>query len=245
MPDLGHDEEEHARTESGPVPESRLSRRQVFTASAIAAGAGLTSVSACSSSGAEAGAAGGGQAVSLGASGTTTVEFRGRVTQSGQSFTSYGYLIRASHADQGDLFSGTALSEKTALLTAYATGDLRARTTDDVVHALDIVGTMTVYQRSSPGATFDDPASFKTGTSVARYNMTLQDILTVIALNTGLPTLTGDMVQTAARALSGPLAGQTFGRNGTRLRFFATGLGHKTDDAPTAQLEIAGNWSVE
>jgi len=50
---------------------------------------------------------------------------------------------------------------------------------------------------------------------------------------------------TAAHALSGPLAGQKFGRKGTRLRFFATGLGHKLNDAPTAQLEIAGNWSIE
>jgi hypothetical protein len=245
MPDLGHDEEERARMGSGSVPEGRLSRRRVMTASAVAAGAGLTSVSACSSSGSQADAGTDGQAVSLGASGTTTVEFRGRVTQSGQSFTSYGYLIRASHADQSDLFSGTALSEKTALLTAYATGDLRARTTDDVVHALDIVGTMTVYQRSNPGADFNSPSSFQVGTLVARYDMTLQDILTVIALNTGLPTLTGDMLQTAAQALSSPLTGQKFGRKGTRLRFFATGLGHKLTDAPTAQLEIAGNWSIE
>jgi hypothetical protein len=216
-----------------------------MTASAVAAGAGLTSVSACSSSGSQADAGTDGQVVSLGASGATTVEFRGRVTQSGTSFTSYGYLIRASHADQSDLFSGTALSEKTAMLTAYATGDLRARTTDNVVHSLDIVGTMTVHQRSNPGADFNNPSSFQVGTLVARYDMTLQDILTVIALNTGLPTLTGDMLQTAAGALSGPLAGQKFGKKGTRLRFFATGLGHKTDDAPTAQLEIAGNWSIE
>ena len=215
-----------------------------MTASAVAAGAGLTSVSACSSSGSAAAAAGG-QAVSLGDSGTTTVEFRGRVTQSGTSFTSYGYLIRASHADQRDLFSSTDLSETTALLTAYATGDLQARTTDGVVHALDIVGTMAVYQRSSPGASFGDPSSFQAGPPVARYDMRLQDILTVIATNTGLPTLTGDMRQTLAHALSGPLAGQTFGRKGTRLRFFATGLGNKTDDAPTAKLEIAGNWSIE
>ena len=216
-----------------------------MTASAVAAGAGLASASACSSSGSQ-DTGTGDQAVSLGASGTTTVEFRGRVTQSGQSFTSYGYLIRASHADQGDLFSGTALSEKTALLTAYATGDLRARTTDDVVHALDIVGTMTVYQRSSPGASFSDPSSFQAGTPVARYDMTLQDILTVIAMNTGLPTLTGDMLQTAAATLSGPLAGQKFGRPGAQLRFFATGLGTRTDPVLFhSQLEIAGNWSIE
>jgi hypothetical protein len=104
---------------------------------------------------------------------------------------------------------------------------------------------MTVYQRSSPGASFGDPSSFQDGTPVATYDMTLQDILTVILPNTGLPTLTGDMLQTAAQALSGPLAGQKFGKKGTRLRFFATGLGHKLTEAPTAQLEIAGNWSIE
>jgi hypothetical protein len=243
MPDRGHDKEERARAGSGSAQEGRLSRRRVMTASAVFAGAGLAVAPTMSAA-----ADTGGQAVSLGDSGTTTVEFRGRVTQSGttgQSFTSYGYLIRASNTDQSDLFAGTTLSESTALLTAYATGDLQARTTDDVVHALDIVGTMTVYQRSSPGATFADPSSFKVGTLVATYDMTLQDILTVILPNTGLPTLSGDMVQTAAQTLSGPLAGQKFGRKGTRLRFFATGLGHKLSDAPTAQLEIAGNWSIE
>ena len=242
MPDLGRDKEEHARTGSGSAPESRLSRRRMMAAATAVAGVGLGSVPIAAE------ASTGGQAVSLGDSGTTTVEFRGRVTQSGttgQSFTSYGYLIRASHADQGDLFSGTPLSEATALLTAYATGDLRARTVDMAVHSLDIVGTMTVYQRSQPGASFNDPSSFQVGTPVARYNMTLQDILTVFATDTGLPTLTGDMLQTAARALSGPLSGQTFGRRGTRLRFFATGLGQKTNPAPNAQLEIAGNWSIE
>ena len=107
------------------------------------------------------------------------------------------------------------------------------------------MGTLTIYQRSGPGADFNNPSSFQVGTPVARYDMTLQDVLTVFVLLQGLPTLTGDMLQTAARALSGPLAGQTFGRKGTRWWFFATGLGQKTGDAPTAELEIAGNWSIE
>jgi len=242
MPDLGHDKENQAGTGSGAAPQSRVSRRQVMTASAVVAGVGLASVPARSE------ADSGGPAVSLGEPGMTTVEFRGRVIQSGssgQSFTSFGYLIRASHADDSGLFDGMPLSEATALLTAYAAGDLRARTVDMSVHALDIVGTMTVYQREQPGASFNDPSSFQVGTPVARYDMTLQDVLTVFATDTGLPTLTGDMLQTAAHALSGPLAGQTFGRRGTRLRFFATGLGHRTDPAPNAQLEIAGNWSIE
>jgi hypothetical protein len=243
MSDLNHDKENKADAGSGAVPQTRLSRRRVMTVSAAVAGVGL----AAAPGEAEAASSGGG-AVSLGKSGTTTVEFRGRVLQSGasgHSFTSFGYLIRASHAKRTGLFHGTPLSESTALLTAFGTGELRARTVDVAVHSLDIVGTMTVYQRKQPGADFANPASFKVGTVVARYDMTLQDILTVFATDTGLPTLTGDMVQTAAHALSGPLAGQTFGRRGTRLRFFATGLGHKTDPAPHAELEIAGNWSIE
>jgi len=243
MSDREHDTEQHARGGSGPASESRLSRRRVMAVSAAVAGAGLASVPAAAQAGT------GGQAVSLGPSGTTTVEFRGRVTQSGdtgQSFISYGYLIRASNAGNDGLFAGTPLSEATALLTAYATGDLQARTVDTSVHALDIVGTLTVYQRKQPGASFADPSSFQAGTPVARYSMTLQDVLTVFMPGQGLPTLTGDMAQTAARALSGPLSGQTFGRAGTRLRFFATGLGTLTDAAkPNSQLEIAGNWSIE
>jgi len=242
MPDLGHAKKTKARGASESAPEKGLSRRRAMTVSAAVAGVGVASVPAAVE------AATGGQAVSLGKPGTTTVEFRGRVLQSGstgQSFTSFGYLIRASHAKHNGLFQGTPLSEATALLTAFATGVLQARTVDMAVHSLDIVGTMTVYQRKQPGASFTSPSSFRVGTPVARYHMTLQDILTVFATDTGLPTLTGDMLQTAAHALSGPLAGQTFGRTGTRLRFFANGLGQRTNLAPHAQLEIAGNWSIE
>src|SRR5262249_56675318 len=147
-----------------------------------------------------------------------------------ESFTSYGYLIRASNADESGLFAGTPPSGTTALetfalLTAYATGDLVGRVTDISVHSLDIVGTMTIYQRSQPGASFNDPSSFQVGTPVASYDMTLQDVLTVFAPAQGLPTLTGDMLQTSAATISGPLAGQRFGRPGARVRFFAARLG--------------------
>ncbi|MGN6792109.1 MAG: hypothetical protein ACTHJW_06935 [Streptosporangiaceae bacterium] len=245
MADFGHEGQNSART--GAASAGRVSRRAVITSSAVttsavAAGMALPGVTA------EADTATGGLAVSLGKPGAMTVEFRSRVVQSGaagQSFTSFGYLIRASHAKRAGLFHGTPLSEATALLTAYATGDLHARTVDVSVHSLDIIGTLTVFQRKHPGASFDHPMSFRVGTPVARYDIRLQDVLTVFATDTGLPTLTGDMLQTAAHALSGPLAGRTFGRRGTRLRFFATGLGHRTDPAPHAELEIAGNWSIE
>jgi hypothetical protein len=243
MRDSRQDKDDHAAAKSEVARDGRPSRRQVMTATAVVAGVGIASVPATAD------AATGAPAVSLGEPGTTTVEFRGRITQSGssgQSFTGYGYLIRATHAQPGALFDGTPPRESTALLTMYATGDLTARVLDTSVHSLDIVGALTVYQRSQPGADFNDPSSFQAGTPVARYDLTLQDVLAVYATGKGLPTLTGDMRQTAAHAMSGPLSGKTFGRAGTRLRLFATGLGTLTDPVTlNAQLEIAGNWSIE
>lgn len=188
-------------------------------------------------------------AVGVGPQGATTVEFRGRIAQTGASgdlFTSYGYLTRATHARTAHLFHGTPHNQSSALLTAYATGNLSARILDQSVHELDIVGTLTVFQRKHPGAHFNDPASFKVGKPVARFDLRLQDILAVYAQGKGIPTLTGDMRQTAAHRLAGGLAGHRFGHKGLRLRMFATGLGTLTDPVTlNAELEIAGNWSVE
>jgi hypothetical protein len=186
---------------------------------------------------------------SAGPRGSTVVEFRGRISQtgpSGQAFTSLGYLTKVARTARSDLFDGSPYTVSTALLTAVASGQLRARVLDMSVHSLDIAGRMTVFQRRRGGADFADPASFEVGSPVAAYDLVLQDILTVYAPASGLPTLTGDMLQTTARALSGPLAGLRFGRRGTRLRMFATGLGVLTDPQTlNADLEIAGNWSAE
>lgn len=223
----------------------RVSRRRVLTSAGAAVIGGVGLVAA----GPVAASATADSAVGVGPRGTTTVEFRGRISQtgsSGQSFTSYGYLIRATNARTADFFQGSPHNESTALFTAFATGDLVARVLDQSVHSLDIAGVLTVYQRSHPGADFGHPASFQVGTPVARFDLTLQDMLAVFAAGKAIPTLNGDMRQTAAHALSGGLAGRTFGHDGLRLRMFATGLGTLTDPVTlNADLEIAGNWSVE
>ncbi|MFL6137309.1 MAG: hypothetical protein ACJ74O_05845 [Frankiaceae bacterium] len=225
-----------------------LSRRRLL------AGAGLAVAGGVGLAGATAGPAAAEESerhgrVGVARGGATACEFRSRVAQSGstgETFTSYGYLTAAHGAGPEALFAGSRRDESTALLTAYAAGALVQRILDMSVHALDIEGTLTVYQRSAPGASFDDPSSFQEGTPVATFALTLQDILAVFAPAQGIPTLTGDMRQTAARALSGPLAGRRFGRVGLRGRFFATGLGRLVDPVTlNALLELAGNWTVE
>jgi hypothetical protein len=227
---------------AGSTRGDGVSRRKLVTAG-VATGLGATLVSG------ESAEAAGGTRAATGPRGSTVVEFRARIEQDGtggENFTSYGYLTQVANTSRAKIFDPGTRNETTALLTAYARGDLKARVLDMSVHSLDIVGTMTLYQRKYGGADFTDPSSFKVGTVVGKYDLLLQDVLTVFAAGQGLPTLTGDMVQTKAHALSGPLAGLTFGKPDSRLRMFATGLGKLVDPVTlNAMLEIAGNWSVE
>jgi hypothetical protein len=185
--------------------------------------------------------------VGVGPDDATVAEFRGRISQSGdtgQRFHATGFLTKLHGARTADLFHGTP-AVGTALFTVYASGELRNRVLDQSVHALDIHGVLSVYQRHAPGAHFGDTASFRVGHLVASFTLVLQDVLTVFAPATGIPTLTGDMRQTRSAKLHAGLAGKHFGASGQRLRMFATGLGHLTDPKTlNAELEIAGNWTA-
>jgi hypothetical protein len=224
------------RTDS---PES-ISRRRVLTG----AGAAVAGAAALGAAGVDVAVAADGSRVAVSHVGTVAVEFRARIEQSaGEAFVSYGYLTRVAGLAAKDLFAGTP-SDATALFTAYATGRLVARTSDQSVHALDIKGTLDVYQRRTAGATFGSPDSFRQGRRVATYDLRLQDVLTVFAPAKGLPTLVGDMRQTSDRKLAEPHSDQRFGSDGRRLRLDATGIGTLTNPvALDALLEIAGGWT--
>jgi hypothetical protein len=221
----------------------RPTRRGVLTGAGLAIAGGVAATATATSAAAA-------PAVGVGhpARGTA-VEFRGRITQSGpsgQRFVARGILTALAGAHLSDLFDGATRTIASALFTVTARGDLVSRVLDQSVHALDIAGTLSVYQRRHGGADFDRPASFSEGTEVAQFAMTLQDVLAVFAEARGLPTLSGDMRQTKAGALGGSLAGKSFGVSGQRLRMLATGIGELVDPQTlNAELEVAGNWSVE
>lgn len=229
--------------EDGTTNGGALTRRTVLGGAGVAIATGVA-VTASSASGASASAS----AVATGPTGTTVVEFRGRISQSGpngEQFASYGYLTSMNGASARDMFGAGTPSDATALFTVAATGDLVSRVLDTRVHLLDIVGELAVYQRDSPGASFADPSSFSVGHQVARFALQLQDVLAVFAPASGLPTLTGDMRQKLAGGLFNGLRGSTFGDKGDRFRMFATGIGTLVDPVTlNAELEIAGNWSA-
>ena len=232
-------------TQATPDPTGVLSRRQALTAAGALAAGSVASVSAAAGSGSE---PTGGQ-VGIAPSPANAVEFRARFVQtgsSGEDFAAYGYLTRAEGTSDSDLFAGAAHNVTSTLFTAYASGKLTQRVLDKSVHALDIEGALTIYQRITAGASFDFPSSFQVGMPVARFDLTLQDILTVFLPGRGIPTLAGGMRQTLADRLVGPPVGRRFGRMGSRARFFATGVGNLVDPVTlNAELEMVGNWVVE
>ena len=129
--------------------------------------------------------------------------------------------------DSGRLFTGSPRDEAHAVFTISATGTLRFRSVEGVVHALDIDGALLVLTGGRP---------------VARYALELQDVLTVIDTGKGLPVLNGEADQVEAGSLGGL---RRFGRVGQSARFVATGIGNRSDDGPVegaqATLSVAGS----
>jgi hypothetical protein len=218
-----------------------MSRRQALGAAGLLA-AGATAVgTAAASEAAFAGLVGMAPAPALAAA------FHARLFQTGavgERFTALAYLTGLAGVDDAELFDGSVRQAGSARYTAVATGDLARRSIDVAVHSIDVEGTLTVYQRAAPGASFDDPASFEDGIPVARFDVTLQDILTVILPGKGIPTLNGMLTQTLAGTVGG--GPRRFGRPGARSRFFATGIGTLVDPVTlNSVLEMAGNWVIE
>lgn len=238
---MARQESDHDSKPESTTPETGPSRRSLLATGLTAAGAGLAL--AASAEGAPDHDDGN---VGVASKGSTAVEFRARFEQTGdvgQSFLGYGYLTRAAGTTDGQLFSGSTHGDATALLTAYAVGHLVRRTVDQAVHELDVEGTLTIYRRSGPGASFADPDSFRQGTPVAVFDITLQDIVTVFAPAQGLPTLNGDLTQTASARI---MNGGRFGHVGAQARLYATGLGRLTDPARlNSMLEMAGHWTTK
>jgi hypothetical protein len=228
------------------VADALLSRRQALTAAGAMAAAGVASAQSTVTAPTGASAVG---MVGIAAAPANAVEFRAHFTQTGatgQNFEAFGYLTRVAGLSDTELFAGAPAGPGTALFSAVASGALVNRVHDGgFVHTLDVEGTLTVYQRSAPGATFDDPESFKVGTPVAQFAVSLQDVLTVIAPGKGLPSLNGVLRQTAAERLSSAPAARRFGRIGSNARMFATGLGELVDPVTlNSRLDMAGNWVI-
>jgi len=236
---------ESSHQEGGAASEG-VSRRRVISGAGLALATGLAAGTGAAIVGAPLAGASDGQAIATGQPGTTALEFVCRIAQEGTDFSGLGYLTQVAGVDPDTLFTDPGQRDVThALVVATATGTLVARSVDGAVHALDIVGDLDIFLRRSGGASFADRRTFTTSQQLASYALKLQDVLTVIAPQTGLPVLNG----TAEQVDVGTIGGRRFGRNGQDLRFAANGTGSRTDTKPdlsnvSAQLTIAGSLIV-
>ncbi len=225
-----------SRSASADVEASssgRPSRRHVLRAAA--AGAAVTASGVTLPSAVSAGSTDGDQSASL------VFSFAGRIDQEGLELTGYGFLTEvAGIPDEvlfGDAFDRT---ESAARLTITGHVTLERRTIRASVFVIDAAGTMEIRSHESPGVSFDDPASFSAGTIVAEYAATLHDVLTVIAPDQGIPTISGELIQTTAADFMLDGTWYRIGSAGTRLTLAGTGLGTRTvADPPRAQLDVA------
>jgi hypothetical protein len=222
------------------VPFSR--RRMLAAGGAAAAGIGLGAVPA------EVDAATGTREVGAPSGRLSATRLVGKIDQNGGNFLAYGFLTVVDGLDQAQLFStvGDPLSESAARFTFQATASLVQREViDDSVFVVDVVGTLTHYYQASPASSFSDPSSFAQGQQIATSSLRLQDVLSTIATNEGIPTIEGPIRQLTARRFT--LGGQRlrFGHPKLATRLFATGRATRTDPvAPVVKLSIAGSTVV-
>jgi hypothetical protein len=229
---MSQDQARDADAERSDVP--RRSRRNLIRTAA--AGVALTAGGVFLESSSAASATGGADASRE----TTAFSFLCRIDQDASDFVGYGFLTEVAGIPEEVLFGdGIDRSEATAPLTIEGTGTLQRRSVRGNVFVLDAVGSLAVHLLDTPGADFAAPASFSAGKVVARYSAALHDVLTVIATNTGIPTMSGELTQTTATGFT--LAGKHYriGSKGTRLILDGTGLGTRTDaEAPRSHIDL-------
>jgi hypothetical protein len=176
--------------------------------------------------------------------GQNAFEFIGRIDQNGADFTGYGYLTQIKDLSYAQIYTNpAAASEDTARFTYVATATLTSRAVLTDVFTIDSQGTITFYfNESPPDRSFDNSASFASGTPIATASIRYQDILLVQAPNKGLASGVSEATQLDATAFT--LDGQSyqFGYPDLLYRYSTIGNGTRVDPGPPiSYVLLAGN----
>jgi hypothetical protein len=173
-------------------------------------------------------------------------ELIGRIDQNDLDFAGYGYLTYIKGLDYADIYTNPANpSEDTARFTYVATATLTSRAILTDVFVIDSQGTITFYFTESPSYRgFDNPASFASGTPIAKASVRYQDILLVQSPNRGLATGISDLTQLNASSFT--LNGQTyqFGQPGLLYRVSTVGNGTRTNLNPLTSFVTQAGYAV-
>jgi hypothetical protein len=182
--------------------------------------------------------------VGIATAGQNAFEFIGRVDQNDVDFSGVGYLTYIRDLSNADIYSNPLNPfEDTARFTYVATATLTSRAILTDVFVIDSQGTITFYfTQTPPNRSFDNVASFASGTPIATASIRYQDILLVQSANEGLATGVSDMVQLDAPAFTLNAQSYQFGEANLLYRLSTVGNGTRTNVAPPISFVLlAGN----
>lgn len=191
--------------------------------------------------------AGPGTAVGTGSRHENVLEFTGQINQVGGEFEFYGYFTFIRGLTPDELFSNPAeASEATARFTFRGAAQLVSHSAHSNVFNIAAIGSLNVYRRGSPGASFDSPSSFVQGQRIASFQGRFQDVIAAFdpdpsAGDTGIADGVGDLTQTLAETFKVGKRNETLGAVGERYRFSWSGWGTIADPGPPISVvEVAG-----
>jgi hypothetical protein len=170
------------------------------------------------------------------------IEVIGSIAQDGVQLTGYGYLTHVAGLRDRQLFAGAGRDEKAARFTFHSVATVTSRAIRPNLFAVVATGELSFFHHPSAGADFAQPDSFAQGTRIAQFDARYENVLTVIAPNQAITTVSGDLRQRAVKAFS--LSGRRvrLGRRGLDYRLSVTGPGTRTDaTAPRAVFDVAGS----
>jgi hypothetical protein len=236
---MGHRELLHCMNDQG----LRLPRRTVLkTALATAAAAPVTLAASHLPVSAQEGED---TTVGRGGPGANGFEFVGVINQLGFDFVFAGFLTRVAGIDPSLMFLGldpTNRSADAARLTIHGVARATSRSIFEPLFVVNGEGQLSIFHNDDGGATFDDLDSFQQGTMVAQGPASLQNVITVIAPQTGIANGNGTLLFTEVSPFT--LGGQAFEfrlfEPAWRISF--VGHGNLIDpDTLESTVAIAGN----
>ncbi|MCB0175658.1 MAG: hypothetical protein KDI02_21995 [Anaerolineae bacterium] len=182
--------------------------------------------------------------VGIGTGGLNAFELIGRTDQNNLDFSGVGYLTYIKGLNNAQIYSNPLdPSEDTARFTYVADATLTSRAVLSDVFVIDAQGTMTIYfTPSPPNRSFNNAASFASGTPIATTSVRYQDILLVQSPNKGNATGVSEVTELSASAFT--LNGQSyqFGQPGLLYRLSTVGNGTRTNlNPPISFVLLAGN----
>ncbi|MCB0168557.1 MAG: hypothetical protein KDI79_30290 [Anaerolineae bacterium] len=184
------------------------------------------------------------QQVGVGVAGQNAFEIIGRIDQNNASFSGVGYLTYIRGLSTSQIYSNPLNpSEDTARFTFVAEATLTSRAILTDVFVINSQGPMTIYYTPSPpNRSFDNKASFASGTAIATTSIRYQDILLVQSANKGNASGVGEVSQLSASTFTLNAQSYQFGQNNLFYRLSTVGNGTRTNVSPPVSFVLlAGN----